>query len=188
MSEKVRCFGNDGTLMASYHDDEWGVPVYDDRELFEKLILDGFQAGLSWSLILNKRDNFRAAFDGFDPVRIAAYDDGDRERLLADEGIVRNRLKINATITNAQAYLDLVEHEGSFSDYLWAFTEGKILKGPPANSWQEVGDSNAESDAMSKGLKENGFKFVGAKICYAFMQAVGMIDDHLVTCWRYQPK
>ncbi len=185
MDEIQRCFGNDDPLMEKYHDEEWGVPVRDDRLLFEHLLLDSFQAGLSWRTILHKRENFRSAFHGFDPESIATYNDQDRERLMADAGIIRNKLKINAAITNAQAYLEIMNQPGSFSDFLWSFTEGTVYKGPLAKTWQEIPTSNPESEAMSKALKAHGFKFVGSTICYAFMQAVGIIDDHLVDCFRF---
>lgn len=172
--------------MERYHDEEWGVAVYDDRLLFEKLLLDGFQAGLSWRTVLHKRENFRKAFDGFDPRVIAQYGDSQRERLLNDAGIIRNRLKINAAITNAQAYLALIEREGNFSDFLWNFVGGKTLRRKKTSSWEDVPASSPESDAMSKALKAEGFKFVGSTICYAFMQAVGMVDDHLESCFRYR--
>ena len=186
MVEKVtRCYGDGDELMTLYHDEEWGVPIYDDRELFEHLILDGFQAGLSWRTVLYKRENFRVAFDGFDPGKIARYTDRDRARLLADEGIIRNKLKVNAAISNAQAYLDLKQDLGSFSDFLWSFTGGRTLKQTQAATWDDIPTSTPESDAMSKALKDRGFKFVGTTICYAFMQAVGIVDDHLVTCFKY---
>jgi len=185
MEEIQRCFGTGDSLMEKYHDEEWGVPVHDDRLLFEHLLLDGFQAGLSWRTVLHKRENFRRAFQGFDPERIANYDDQDRARLLADAGIIRNKLKINAAITNAQAYLDIVNQLGSFSDFLWSFTEGETVKGPLTKTWGEIPTSSPESEAMSRALKEHGFKFVGSTICYAFMQAVGIIDDHLADCFRF---
>ena len=184
MSEIERCFGTGDPLMEKYHDEEWGVPVYDDQQLFEKLLLDGFQAGLSWRTVLHKRENFRLAFDGFNPERMARYGEKERKRLLADPGIIRNRLKIEAAITNAQAYLDLLRDEGSFSEFLWNFTGGETLRRAP-RSWQDVPSSTPESDAMSKALKARGFKFVGTTICYAFMQAVGMADDHLRSCHRF---
>ncbi len=184
-SEVSRCFGAGDELMMAYHDDEWGVPVHDDVQLFEHLILDGFQAGLSWRTVLYKRENFRRAFDRFDPLQISRYTDRERERLLADAGIIRNRLKIDAAITNAQAYLDILDEFGSFNDFLWGFTGGDILKRTNARSWAEIPASSPESDAMSKALKQRGFKFVGTTICYAFMQAVGIVDDHLLTCFRY---
>jgi DNA-3-methyladenine glycosylase I len=171
--------------MSRYHDEEWGVPVYDGRQLFEKLILDGFQAGLSWRTVLYKREAFLNAFDGFDPEKIASYTDDDRTRLMEDEGIIRNRLKINATISNAKAYLDLQARGVSFSEFLWSFVDGKTQKSPEASSWDQVRSVSLESKAMAKALKENGFKFVGPTICYAFMQAVGMVNDHLTYCFRY---
>lgn len=180
-----RCFGDGDELMAQYHDEEWGVPVFDDRQLFEKLLLDGFQAGLSWRTVLHKREAFQRAFDGFDPQKVAAYTDDDRERLLADEGIIRNRLKINAAITNAQAYLDLQGRGSRFSDFLWSFVDGKPQRGPGVSSWEQVRVMSPESQAMSRALKAHGFKFVGPTICYAFMQAVGMVDDHLTYCFRF---
>lgn len=182
---KQRCFGEGDPLMSQYHDEEWGVPVYDDRQLFEKLILDGFQAGLSWRTVLYKRDAFQEAFDGFDPEKIAAYTDEDRERLLANEGIIRNRLKIDATISNAQAFLDMQARGLSFSEFLWSFVEGEPQQGPEASSWEQARTVSPEAEAMSKALKSHGFKFVGPTICYAFMQAVGMFDDHLTSCFRY---
>jgi DNA-3-methyladenine glycosylase I len=184
MPQLERCFGTGDPLMEQYHDEEWGVPVYDDQQLFEKLLLDGFQAGLSWRTVLHKRENFRRAFDGFDPEQMARYGGKERQRLLADPGIIRNRLKIDAAIVNARAYLDLTESEGSFSEFLWSFTGGKTLKRAP-RSWKDVPTSTPESDAMSKALKAHGFKFVGTTICYAFMQAVGMVDDHLRSCHRF---
>jgi len=185
MVDIVRCFGTGDALMEAYHDEEWGVPVRDDRLLFEKLLLDGFQAGLSWRTVLHKRENFRRAFDGFDPQRMARYGERQRERLLNDAGIIRNRLKIEAAIGNARSYLDFLEGQGSFSDFLWSFTGGGTIKRAP-RSWEEVPTSTPESDAMSQALKSHGFKFVGTTICYAFMQAVGMVDDHLTTCHRFK--
>ncbi len=172
-------------LYVGYHDREWGVPEHDDRALFEKLILDGFQAGLSWITILRKRDAFRTAFDGFDPAAIAAYDDTRIEALMADPGIVRNRAKIVATVGNARAWLEIMESgPGSFDQFLWQFTDGQTIQ----NRWRRLADlpaETAESRAMSKALKARGFRFVGPTICYAFMQAVGMVNDHLVDCFRY---
>lgn len=184
--DRNRCFGDGDPLLAAYHDDEWGIPVHDDHLLFQKLILDGFQAGLSWRTILHKRAEFRQAFQGFDPAIVAAYNDDDFQRLLANPGIVRNRLKIRAAITNAQQYLAHFPAEGSFDSFLWDFVGGKTLYGLPAASWADIPASTPESEAMSKALKAHGFKFVGPTICYAFMQAVGMVDDHLVTCFRYR--
>jgi len=168
-----------------YHDKEWGVPVHDDRKLFAMLILEGVQAGLSWSLILKKRAGYLQAFDGFDAHKIARYDDRKVQELLANPEIVRNRLKIQAAIQNARALLELQTHDGSFDAFLWRFVGGHPLQ----NAWQTLQDvpaSTRESDAMSKELKRHGFTFVGTTICYAFMQAVGMVNDHLVECFRWQ--
>jgi DNA-3-methyladenine glycosylase I len=171
-------------LMIKYHDEEWGVPVHDDRKLFEFIVLDGFQAGLSWTTILNKRENFRKAFDNFEPEVIAEYGEGKVETLLQDAGIIRNKLKVRATITNAKAFLEVQKEYGSFGKYIWQFTGGK----PRVNQWasmEEIPASSKESDAMSKDLKQRGFKFVGTTICYAFMQAAGMVNDHVVQCFRH---
>ena len=171
-------------LYTAYHDQEWGVPVHDDRLLFEFLILEGMQAGLSWAIILKKRDNFRRAFDGFEPQRVAQYGDEKVADLLADPGIVRNRLKVSAAIRNARAFLEIQGEFGSFSAYIWRFVGGK----PKVNAWRtlaEIPAMSPESDAMSKDLTRRGFKFVGSTICYAFMQAVGMVNDHTVDCFRY---
>lgn len=168
----------------AYHDEEWGVPLHDDRKLFEFLILEGAQAGLSWITILKKRENYRKAFDGFRAEKIARYGARDVKRLLADAGIVRNRLKIAATITNAKAFLELREEMGSFDAYLWSF----VGRTPRQNRWRRMSDvpaRTAESDAMSRDLLKRGFKFVGSTICYALMQATGMVNDHLVTCARH---
>ncbi len=172
--------------MEAYHDEEWGVPVHDDQLLFEHLTLDSFQAGLSWRTILHKRENFRRAFVGFDPKRIAQFTDNERERLLSDAGIIRNRLKIDATISNARAFLEIVEEFRSFDRYIWAFTDNTTLLASPAHTWEDLPTFNAQSGAMSQDLKARGFKFVGPTICYAFMQAVGMVDDHLVGCFKYR--
>ena len=175
--------GND-ELMVRYHDTEWGVPKHDDRRLFESLVLDGAQAGLSWSTILNKRENYRRAFDGFDPDVIAAYDGSKVAELLADPGIVRNRQKIAAAIGNARALAPMQAEFGSFAAYIWSFVDGKTIR----NSWNsmdEVPAKTKESEAMSKDLRSRGFKFVGPTICYAFMQAEGLVNDHLVDCFRY---
>jgi DNA-3-methyladenine glycosylase I len=186
MNDLIRCgWCGDDPVYTAYHDDEWGVPVYDGRALWEKLILDGFQAGLSWITILKRRDNFIKAFDGFDPIKIAAYDDNDIERLMNDIGIIRNRLKIVATIKNAQIYLDIeTEKEGAFSELMWSFTGGEIKKNK-IESMSDLPTQSIESAAMSKDLKKRGFKFCGPTICYAFMEAVGIINDHLVTCHRH---
>lgn len=168
-----------------YHDQEWGVPVHDDRILFEFLILEGAQAGLSWSTILNKRDHYREAFDRFDPQAVAAYDTAKIESLLQDPGIVRNRRKVEATITNARAFLTVKQEFGTFNRYIWSFVGGRAIK----NAWlsiEEIPSESPESAAMSKALKKRGFKFVGPTICYAFMQAVGMVNDHTIDCFRYR--
>ncbi len=182
---KTRCaWVGDDTLYRRYHDLEWGVPVHDDRRLFEFLTLEGAQAGLSWLTILRKRDNYRAALDNFDAARIARYDAHKIESLLQDGGIVRNRLKVAATITNAQKFLEVQAEAGSFDAFLWQFVDGK----PRQNAWRsltEVPASTAESDAMSKELKRRGFKFVGSTICYALMQATGMVNDHTTDCFRH---
>jgi DNA-3-methyladenine glycosylase I len=178
----TRCFGEGDEVYAAYHDEEWGRPLHDDRALFELLILEGFQAGLSWSTILRKRENFRKAFDGFDPERIAAYGLADAERLLGDAGIVRNRAKIEATIRNARASPQVTAEFGSLDAYLWKFTGGDTLQKPAPKSWSEVPATSPESDQMSKDLRKRGFSFVGSTICYAFMQAAGMVNDHLASC------
>ena len=185
MTSPARCAwpGTD-PLYVQYHDEEWGVPIYDDQLLFAKLILDGAQAGLSWITILRKRDNYWAAFDQFDPYLIARYDEEKIAELMANPGIVRNRLKINAVVKNARGTLDILEKEGSFSDYLWQFVGGS----PIQNNFQtmaEIPAQTAESQAMSKALKKRGFNFVGPTICYAFMQAVGMVNDHVTSCFRH---
>ena len=183
--DPVRCAWASAGLSIAYHDDEWGVPVHDDRTLFEFLILEGAQAGLSWSTILNKRDNYRRAFDRFDARRVALYDRHKVKRLLADPGIVRNKLKIASTIDNAKAFLRVQEELGTSDRYIWQFVGGK----PRINRWkagQRLPAQTAESDSMSKDLKRRGFRFVGSTICYAFMQAVGMVNDHAVECFRYR--
>jgi DNA-3-methyladenine glycosylase I len=180
-----RCPWAKTELAVAYHDAEWGVPLHDDRALFEFLILEGAQAGLSWSTILNKRANYRLAFDHFDARRIARYDRRKVNQLLADPGIVRNRLKIHAAIQNAKAFLAVEKEFGSFDAYIWQFAGGR----PIQNTWRsmrEIPSHTAQSDAMSKDLLKRGFKFVGSTICYAFMQAVGMVNDHEVSCFRYK--
>ena len=175
----------DDELYQRYHYAEWGVPLFDDRRLFEFLILEGAQAGLSWITILKKRENYRSAFDAFDPSRIAAYDEEKIEALLKDPGIVRNRLKVNAAVTNARSYLEVQGKYGSFSDFLWQFVDGK----PKQNSWKSSKDaptSTRESDEMSRELRRRGFKFVGTTICYALMQATGMVNDHATDCFRHE--
>jgi len=182
---KNRCAwaGND-PLYVEYHDREWGVPAHDNRVLFEFLILEGAQAGLSWITILRKRENYRQAFDNFDPERIAEYDEQKVEELLNNPGIVRNRLKIRAAIQNARCFLAVQQEFGSFDQYIWQFVRGQVIQ----NSWDclaEVPAQSAESDAMSKDLRQRGFKLVGSTICYAYMQAVGMVQDHTLDCFRY---
>jgi len=186
IKEKSRCpWGANDELYIKYHDEEWGVPVHDDRLLFEFLILEGFQAGLSWRTILYKRENFRKAFDNFDAEKIAKYDKRKVDSLLRNEGIIRNKLKVGASITNAKAFLNISENFGSFNDNIWQFTGGKVIQ----NNRQELKEIPAktkESDLMSKTLLKDGFKFVGSTICYAFMQATGIVNDHLVSCFRHK--
>jgi DNA-3-methyladenine glycosylase I len=172
-------------LYCAYHDAEWGVPLHDDRSLFEFLVLEGAQAGLSWITILRKRENYRKAFDGFDATRIARYNANKIESLLQNAGIVRNRMKVEAAVTNAQKFLDVQEEFGSFDAFIWQFVDGT----PRQNRWRslaEIPASTKESDAMSKDLKRRGFKFVGSTICYAHMQATGMVNDHVVDCFRHR--
>ena len=183
-AQSGRCAWATTPLGIAYHDAEWGVPLHDDRTLFEFLILEGAQAGLSWELILQKRDAYRLAFDGFDPAKVAAYGDGKMAELLANPGIVRNRLKVAAAIGNAQAFLDVQGEFGSFDAYIWGFVDGS----PVGNAWQSLADIPAktpQSEAMSKELRRRGFRFVGPTICYAFMQATGMVNDHTTDCFRY---
>lgn len=183
--DRVRCFGGpDDPLMMRYHDEQWGFPVHDDRQLFESFVLDGFQAGLSWRTILHKRENFRRAFSGFDPEKVSLYGDSEMQRLLADTGIVRNRMKIVATISNAGRFLEVQREFGSFDGYLWRFTGGETLRNTDCVTMRELPASTAESDALSADLKGRGFKFVGTTICYAVMQSVGMVNDHSDECWR----
>jgi len=182
----IRCsWCGDDPLYQSYHDREWGVPLHDDHRLFEMLILEGAQAGLSWITILRKREAYRAAFDDFDPAKIARYRQARIEKLLRNPGIVRNRLKIEGAIKNAKAYLKILEEVGGFDAFLWQFVEGKPITSM-RKSIKEVPASTPESDAMSKALKKRGFTFVGSTICYAFMQAVGMVNDHTTDCFRYK--
>jgi DNA-3-methyladenine glycosylase I len=179
-----RCEWAQSDQMIAYHDKEWGMPLHDDRVLFEFLILEGAQAGLSWSTILNKRENYRKAFASFDPKKVAKFDAGKRRQLLKDPGIVRNKLKVAAAVTNAKAFLQVQREFGSFDAYIWRFVGGK----PIVNRLKSIKHAPArtkESDAMSKDLLKRGFKFVGSTICYAFMQAVGMVNDHVVHCHRY---
>ncbi len=186
MIELQRCdWPGTNELMIKYHDEEWGVPNHDDRKWFEYITLDAFQAGLSWSIVLNKRQNFRKAFDNFDPVIISKYSQNKIDELIQDTGIIRNKLKISATITNANAFLEVQKEYGSFDKYIWQFVNGK----PIINKWETISKlpaSTLESDKLSVDLKKRGFKFVGTTICYAFMQSAGMVNDHIVTCFRYK--
>jgi len=184
MSEKFRCFGNT-PLYESYHDNEWGRPEHDDQKLFEMLILEGAQAGLSWETVLNKREAYREAFDNFDPHKVALYDDVKIAELMANAGIIRNRLKINATVTNAKLFLDLVEQYGSFERFIWEYVDGTPITG----HWETFEDmpvTTPIAEQISKDLKKRGFKFVGPTIIYAFMQATGMVNDHLKPCFVYE--
>jgi len=186
MTKRCRCiWAGDDALYQRYHDLEWGVPLHDDRKLFEFLILEGAQAGLSWITVLRKRDSYRKAFDDFDATHIAAYDSAKIAALLQDAGIVRNRLKVNSTVLNAQKFLQVQAEFGSFDRYVWQFTRGKTLHNK-RRSMADVPASTPESDAMSKDMKRRGFKFVGTTICYAFMQATGMVNDHTTDCFRHQ--
>ena len=181
----IRCAWPSNEIAVLYHDSEWGVTCHDDRVLFEFLVLEGAQAGLSWDTILKKRENYRAAFEGFDAKKIAGYNQRRLDSLIKDEGIVRNRLKILSVVKNAKAFLEVQKEFGSFDRYIWQFVGGK----PRVNGWKSLSQlpsQTAESDAMSKDLKKRGFTFVGSTICYAFMQAVGMVNDHMVTCFRYR--
>jgi len=186
IKDLIRCeWGTDDPLYLDYHDNEWGVPVHDDQKLFEFLILDGVQAGLSWLTVLKKRENYRKAFDNFNPKKVALYNEKKIKELLSDKGIIRNRLKIEASIQNAKAFLAIEKEFGGFDTYIWRFVGGK----PKQNAWKtvkEIPSRTQESDAMSKDLIKKGFKFVGPTICYAFMQAVGMVNDHTVYCFRYK--
>jgi len=183
---KRRCdWSGTDPLYVKYHDREWGVPVHDDRRLFEMLMLEGAQAGLSWLTILKKREAFREAFDRFDPSRVAKYDGRKIRELLRNPGIIRNRLKIQAAVQNAKAFLEVVDEFGSFDRYIWRFVGGKPIHNRQARL-KDIPARTGESDALSKDLKKRGFKFVGSTICYAFMQAVGMVNDHVVECFRYK--
>jgi DNA-3-methyladenine glycosylase I len=187
MDSPIRCaWCSSDPLYQAYHDEEWGVPSHDDRHLFEMLLLEGAQAGLAWITVLKKREGYRAAFDGFDPERIARYDDAKKVELMANAGIVRNRLKIEAAVTNARAYLALREAGQTLDAYLWRYVDGR----PVQNRWaslREIPPRTALSDAMSKDLGKRGFKFIGSTICYAFLQAVGMVNDHTTDCFRHEP-
>ena len=188
LTEKKRCpwCGSD-PLYVAYHDNEWGKPVYDNQTLFELLILEGAQAGLSWITVLRKRENYRVAFDNFDPVKIARYTEAKKAKLMLNEGIIRNRLKIESVVKNAQAYLAMEKNGEDFSQFLWSFVNGK----PQINNHKNTSSlqsSTPESDAMSKALKKKGFNFVGSTICYAFMQATGMVNDHIIDCHKYNAR
>ncbi len=187
MYNKRRCSwtGSNNSLMIEYHDKEWGVPVHDDRTLFEFLILEGAQAGLTWQTVLNKRENYRRAFDGFHADKIACYGKEDVNRLLTDAGIIRNRLKIASTIQNARAFLKIQKEFGTFDVYIWQFVGGKPIN-HKIKTIKDIPTNTKESDVMSKDLIKRGFKFVGSIICYAFMQAVGMVNDHEIKCFRYK--
>lgn len=178
-----RCFWATTPLSIAYHDKEWGVPVHDDTRLFEFLILEGAQAGLSWETILRKRENYRAAFDGFNPVKVAKYDERKIAALMNDAGIIRNRLKINSAVTNAKAFLEVKKEFGSFDAYVWQFVDGKPLR---RKRGQPIVATTPISDALSRDLLRRGFKFVGSTICYSFMQAVGLVNDHDSDCFRYK--
>jgi DNA-3-methyladenine glycosylase I len=186
---KQRCWwcGED-PLYCAYHDEEWGVPVRDDRKIFEMLILEGFQAGLSWLTILRKRENFRKAFKHFDPRKVARFGAADARRLLNDAGIVRNRLKIAGAITNARRFLEVQKEFGSFARYIWRFTGNRTLRHPDGVTPKTIRATSPESDALSKDLKRRGFKFVGSTVCYAHMQATGMVDDHVEGCFKYRKR
>ena len=183
---RQRCFWvAPDPLLVAYHDDEWGVPCHDERGLFERLMLEVNQAGLAWVTILRKRENFHQAFAGWDPQRVARYDERDIERLMGDAGIVRNRMKIEAAIANARAFLELQDSEGSFDRYVWSFVGGETIRHPDLTP-STIPAFTPESGALSKDLKRRGFRFVGTTICYAFMQSVGMVDDHLPSCFKYR--
>lgn len=186
MAEIIRCdWPGSNELMIKYHDEEWGIPNHDDRKWFEYITLDAFQAGLSWAIVLNKRENFRNAFDNFDPIKISKYRQNKIDELIQDAGIIRNKLKINATVSNAKVFLNVQKEFGTFDNYIWKFVEGK----PIINKWKTISElpaSTSESDILSKDLKLQGFKFVGTTICYAFMQSAGMVNDHQMHCFRYK--
>lgn len=186
MCEKIRCsWAGELPIYIDYHDNEWGRPVHDDNKLFEMLILEGMQAGLSWITVLKKRKAFREAFDGFDPDKVALYDEKKIRELLANEGIIRNRLKVNAAVTNANAFLDVQKKYGSFDKFIWEY----VKRTPIRNHWEKMAEVPAKttlSDQISKDLKKMGFKFVGSTIIYAFMQAIGMVNDHVTNCFVYQ--
>jgi len=186
INEKIRCtWAGDTPIYINYHDNEWGRPVHDDDKLFEMLILEGMQAGLSWITVLKKREAFREAFDGFDPKKVACYDDTKIQELMANKGIIRNRLKINAAVTNAKLFLDIVEKHGSFDKFIWEYVDYKPIIGHPKKV-KDLPATTTLSDKISKDLKKMGFKFVGSTIIYAFMQATGMVNDHTIDCFVYE--
>lgn len=183
--EKIRCFGDQDKLLAEYHDNEWGIPVHNDRHLFEMLVLEGAQAGLNWQMVLKKREDYRKLFHHFDPIKVAAMSDEDLNSLLKNPKIIRNRLKIYSARRNAQVFIKIQEEFGSFDKYIWQFVNNKSI----VNNWKTIKDlpaTSPESEAISKDLKKRGMTFVGPTIIYAFMQAVGLVNDHIVTCWRYK--
>ena len=185
MTDKFRCFGEHLPIYADYHDNEWGRPVHDDNKLFEMLILEGAQAGLSWETVLKKRENYRKAFDGFNPAKVALYGDEKIAELLQNAGIIRNRLKINAAVINAKLFLEITEKHGSFDKFIWAYIENETIVGHWDN-FDDMSTTTPISDQISKDLKKMGFKFVGSTIIYSFMQAVGMVNDHLTQCFVYK--
>ena len=186
MSDKIRCaWAGNTQIYTDYHDNEWGHPVHDDQKLFEMLILEGMQAGLSWLTILKRRESFREAFDNFDLLKVAAYDDEKIQQLLQNEGIIRNRLKVNAAVANAKAFLEVVDKHGSFDKFIWSYVDNTPIIGHRM-SLEDIPATTALSDKISKDLKKLGFKFVGSTIIYAFMQAIGMVNDHTIDCFRYQ--
>ena len=187
--DKPRCWWcEEDPLYCRYHDTEWGVPLHDDRKIFEMLILEGFQAGLSWITILRKRENFRKAFKNFDPHKVARLGKADVARLMTDAGIIRNSLKINAAITNARCFLDVQKEFGSFDRYIWGFTGNRTLRHPKGLTRRTMKATSPESEALSKDLKQRGFKFVGPTVCHAHMQATGMVDDHVQGCFKYRER
>lgn len=182
---KKRCEWAGSEILARYHDEEWGVPLHDDRKHFEFIVLDGAQAGLSWETVLKKRENYRAAFDGFDPELVSKYGKRKIEQLLKNPGIIRNRLKVESAVKNAKAFLQVQEEFGTFDAYIWRFVDGETIRNR-FRSLKDIPAKSAESDAMSKDLKSRGFNFVGSTICYAYMQAAGMVNDHVTSCFRYK--
>ena len=186
MSETRCVWAKEGTLDGQYHDTVWGVPKHDDRTLFEFLILEGAQAGLSWSTVLKKQQCYKQAFDDFDPAAVAAYNETKVQALLQNEGIIRNKLKIHSAIRNAKVFVEIQHEFGTFDNYLWRFTGGKTIFHPSVNEWDETHVTTPESDAMSVDLKARGFKFVGSTICYAYMQSIGMVNDHLASCHKHK--